>query len=141
MLLVFRELNTLEDMLLQYDLIKVMYPDYSKDDYHQMLLEMLPNNYFQLVASLHGEPQGLLGFWINTKLWSGKYIEIDHFIIAPQNRSSGIGKQMLDYMMLKAQKLDCKLVTLDCYTTNFEAQKFFFNNGFIPKGFHFIRKV
>jgi hypothetical protein len=33
----------------------------------------------------------------------------------------------------------CTMLALDSYTTNFKAHKFFYNAGFEPKGFHFIR--
>lgn len=141
MKITFKELNQIEDMLLQFDLIQLMYPHYTYQDYKTMLLEMIPNQYFQLVAYHNEQKLGLMGFWVNTKLWSGKYIEIDHFIIHPELRSNKIGNAMVDYILQKATKINCKMVTLDCYTDNFLAQKFFFNNGFVPKGFHFVKSI
>jgi ribosomal protein S18 acetylase RimI-like enzyme len=44
------------------------------------------------------------GFWTGTKLWSGKYIEIDNFIVHPEHRSKGLGKMMTDYIDVKAKR-------------------------------------
>ena len=32
----------------------------------------------------------------------------------------------------------CTMLALDSYTTNFKAHKFFYGQGFAPRGFHFI---
>jgi flagellar motor switch protein FliG len=39
----------------------------------------------------------------------------------------------------KAIDIGCKVVALDAYTNNFPAHKFYYNLGFVPKGFHFIK--
>lgn len=135
------EMNHLEQMLPNYLLVQMMYPEMTLEEYTQMLHEMLPNQYYQLVGQHEGENIALTGFWINTKLWSGKYIEIDHFIVHPNYRSSGVGAQMVKYLENKAKELNCKMLTLDAYTNNFKAHKFFYNQGFIPKGFHFLKEV
>ncbi len=34
-----------------------------------------------------------IAFWISTKIYSGKYVELDKALIAEKYRSQGIGKQ------------------------------------------------
>ena len=135
------EISLINEMKNNFDLIQVMYPDLSFETYERMLQEMLPNQYFQLIAIQNNQKIGLTGFWINTKLWSGKYLEIDHFVIAPDFRSSGVGSKMVAYLEEKAKREYCKMITLDAYTNNFKAHKFFYNQGFIPKGFHFLKEI
>ena len=135
------EISLIKEMKNNFDLIQVMYPDLSFETYERMLQEMLPNQYFQLIAIQNNQKIGLTGFWINTKLWSGKYLEIDHFVIAPDFRSSGVGSKMVAYLEEKAKREYCKMITLDAYTNNFKAHKFFYNQGFIPKGFHFLKEI
>ena len=141
MSLIFTTLHHFDEMVPQLELIRQLYPDYSEEIYQTMLKEMIPHNYHQLLVTKDQQKIGMLGYWLNTKLWSGRYLEIDHFIIKPNFRSNGIGNQMVNYIQKIAQDHQCKMITLDCYTTNFEAQKFFFNQGFIPKGFHFIKSL
>jgi hypothetical protein len=45
---------------------------------------------------------------------------------------------IFDYLAEKAKQEECSMVSLDSYTSNFKAHKFFYNEGFAPKGFHFI---
>jgi GNAT superfamily N-acetyltransferase len=52
---------------------------------------------------------GLSGLWFGIKLWCGKYLEIDNFIVHPEHRKKGIGK-MTDYVDIKAKELGCTMI-------------------------------
>ncbi|MEY4793015.1 MAG: hypothetical protein RIT34_1824, partial [Bacteroidota bacterium] len=39
----------------------------------------------------------------------------------------------------KAIDESCNMLALDSYTSNFKAHKFFYNQGYGPKGFHFVK--
>ena len=134
-----KELMTKEEMLEQLPLIQQLYPEFNEHIYANLLDEMLPNNYRQIVALENDAPIGLSGFWVGTKLWCGKYLELDNVIVHPNHRSKGVGKLLTTYLNQKAIELGCKLVALDAYTTNFSAHKFYYNHGFVPKGFHFVK--
>jgi GNAT superfamily N-acetyltransferase len=84
---------------------------------------------------------GISGFWSGVKLWSGKYVEIDNFIVHPEHRSKGIGKMMTDYINDKATKAGCTMIVLDAFTGNFTAHRFYYNQGYNPRGFHFIKML
>lgn len=136
-----KELTTKIEMLEQLPLIQQLYPEFSEQIYSNLLNEMLPNNYKQVVAFENGTPVGLSGFWVGTKLWCGKYLELDNVIVHPNHRSKGIGKVLTEYLNQKAIDLGCKVVALDAYTNNFPAHKFYYNLGFVPKGFHFVKFI
>lgn len=133
------ELTTIEEMMEQFSLIQQLYPDYSTEKYHDLLSAMLPNNYKQLIVVANGITIGLAGFWIGTKLWSGKYLELDNVVVHEDFRSEGIGSIMTDYLNQKAMDEQCNMIVLDAFSTNFGAHKFYMNHGFVPKGFHFIK--
>ena len=133
------ELTTIDEMMEQFPLIQQLYPDYSTEKYHDLLSAMLPNNYKQLIVVANGITIGLAGFWIGTKLWSGKYLELDNVVVHEDFRSKGIGSIMTNYLNQKAIDEDCKMIVLDAFSTNFGAHKFYMNHGFVPKGFHFIK--
>jgi GNAT superfamily N-acetyltransferase len=99
---------------------------------------MLPHNYGQVGVFEEDICLGLSGFWIGTKLWCGKYLELDNIVVSKTQRSQGIGKLIFDFLHKKALENDCTMLSLDSYTTNFNAHKFFYKEGFAPKGFHFI---
>lgn len=133
------ELTTIDEMMEQFSLIQQLYPDYSTEKYHDLLSAMLPNNYKQLIVVANGITIGLAGFWIGTKLWSGKYLELDNVVVHEDFRSKGIGSIMTDYLNQKAMDEQCNMIVLDAFSTNFGAHKFYMNHGFVPKGFHFIK--
>jgi ribosomal protein S18 acetylase RimI-like enzyme len=133
------ELTTIDEMMEHFSLIQQLYPDYSTEKYHDLLSAMLPNNYKQLIVVENGISIALAGFWISTKLWSGKYLELDNVVVHEDFRSNGIGSIMTNYLNQKAIDEDCKMIVLDAFSTNFGAHKFYMNHGFVPKGFHFIK--
>jgi ribosomal protein S18 acetylase RimI-like enzyme len=139
MALQIQELTTIEDMAAQINTIRFLYPNISLEKYRSFLSEMLPHNYIQ-IAVFEGETcLGLTGCWSATKLWTGKYLEIDNFVVNPGYRSKGIGKMLTDYIEKKAIELNCSSIVLDAFTGNFGAHRFYYNQGYAPKGFHFVK--
>lgn len=134
-----RELNGLDEMLEQHEVIRQLYPGLTLENYRAMLVRMLPKSYGQ-VAVFKGENCiGISGFWLGTKLWCGDYLELDNVVVHPDYRSLGAGKLMSDYLEEKARKLKYSILVLDAYTTNFQAHRFYYNQGYGPKGFHFVK--
>lgn len=133
-----RILSTKQEMLANYELLLEMYPKLKIEDYSSELDDMIPHNYGQVGIYVDNECVGLTGFWVGTKLWCGKYLELDNVVISTKQRSKGIGKVLFDYMEEKAKNEGCTMLALDSYTSNFKAHKFFYNQGFAPRGFHFI---
>lgn len=132
------ELTTLEDMLGTYEVLTELYPSLSLEQYREELRFMVQHNYSQIAVLEQQVFVGVSGLWLGNKLWCGKYLEIDNIVVSEKNRSKGVGKMMVDFIEKKARELGCNMVALDSYTTNFKAHKFFYNQGFTPKGFHFI---
>jgi len=134
-------LTTVQEMLSQIETIKFLYPNMTIERYEGFLSDMIPKNYKQ-VAVFDGETcVGLTGFWFGTKLWTGKYLEIDNFVVHPEYRKKGIGKLLTQFIDEKAKELECTCIVLDAFTGNFVAHKFYYNQGYVPRGFHFIKTI
>lgn len=136
--MIITELSSKEEMLPNLEVLQELYPSLTYEDYDSALDFMLEHNYGQIAVMENGNYLGVSGFWVGQKLWCGKYLEIDNIIVRQANRSSGVGELMVNYFKEKAKELDCAMIALDSYTSNFKAHKFFYNQGFSPKGFHFI---
>ncbi len=128
-------------MFEQIEIISYLYPNISEEKYKTYLEAMVLHNYTQVAVFDEEECVGLTGLWYGIKLWSGKYLEIDNFIVHPNHRSKGIGKLLTDYVNQKAIDLDCTMIVLDAYTQNFTAHRFYYNQGYNPRGFHFIKTL
>lgn len=134
-----RELTTIEEMLSQIDTMRFLYPNITLEKYQSFLSEMVPHNYTQIAVFENEVCLGITGCWSSTKLWTGKYLEIDNFVVHPEHRSKGIGKILTDYIEQKALDLGCSSIVLDAFTGNFGAHRFYYNQGYGPKGFHFVK--
>ena len=134
-----KELTTHGAMLAQIELMQFLYPKLTLEKYKSYLEEMLLHNYTQVAVFDGDECLGITGCWFGIKLWSGKYLEIDNFIVHPEHRSKGIGKLLTDFVNQKALDLGCTNIVLDAYTNNFTAHRFYYNQGYGPKGFHFVK--
>ncbi|WP_426062428.1 GNAT family N-acetyltransferase [Flavobacterium sp. DSP2-3-1] len=134
-----RELSTVEEMLENIEVMRFLYPTFTVEKYQSYLTEMIPHNYKQVAVFENEVCVAVSGFWSGTKLWSGKYIEIDNFIVHPDHRSKGLGKMMTDYVDVLAKETGCTMIVLDAFTGNFTAHRFYYNQGYVPKGFHFLK--
>ncbi|TGD58767.1 GNAT family N-acetyltransferase [Flavobacterium humi] len=126
-------------MLAQIQVMKHLYPKLTLAKYQLYLQDMVPHNYKQVAIFEKEVCVGISGYWTGTKLWCGKYIELDNFIVSPDHRSKGIGKIITDYINDKAEEIGCTNIVLDAFTTNFAAHRFYYNQGYGPKGFHFVK--
>ena len=136
-----RELTSLEEMLAQMETITFLYPNMTLEKYKTFLEEMIPKSYKQVAVFENDTCVGMTGFWFGTKLWTGKYIEIDNFIVHPDYRKKGIGKIISEFIDNKAKELNCTCIVLDAFTGNFPAHRFYYNLGYVPRGFHFIKTI
>ena len=134
-----RILTKKAEMLAHLDIVKQLYPDFTIEKYGTLLDEMLKANYQQVIVTKKNKTIALTGVWIGTKLWSGKYIEIDSFVVHEDFRGQKIGDILIKEVHKIAEKEGANQIVLDAFTTNFTAGKFYINHGFQPKGFHFVK--
>ena len=141
MKLQIKNLTTIEEMVEQIETMRFLYPNLSEEKYRNYLSEMVPHNYSQIGVFEDETCVGITGCWSATKLWTGKYLEIDNFVVNPNFRSKGIGKLLTDYIEQKAIDLECSSIVLDAFTGNFAAHRFYYNQGYGPKGFPFVKII
>ena len=82
-----KELHTINEMLQEIEVIKELYPSLTEEQYTEMLTSMLPHNYKQIAVYDENDCLGISGFWVGTKLWCGKYLELDNVIVSAKYRS------------------------------------------------------
>lgn len=84
---------------------------------------------------------GIASAWIATKVWCGKYLEIDNLVVASTHRASGIGSRLIESLEASARELDCNVLVLDSYTSNHPSHRLYHRLGFEIWGFHFIKPL
>lgn len=134
-----RELKTLEEMLSHLEVLQELYPELDGANYRNMLERMIPHNYAQIGVFIDDSCVAISGYWLGTKLWCGPYLELDNVIVRETARGTGAGKRIQQYLEEKAKELNCSIMVLDAYANNFKAHRFYYNQGYAPRGFHFIK--
>ncbi|MCR5458005.1 MAG: GNAT family N-acetyltransferase [Clostridiales bacterium] len=61
-----------------------------------------------------------------------KTMYLDDLCVDKEHRKQGIGKKLFEYVCLKAKELGCYHVTLNLWTLNEDAQKFYESCGMSP---------
>ncbi|MGE9269581.1 MAG: GNAT family N-acetyltransferase [Verrucomicrobiales bacterium] len=98
-------------------------------------------HYYPVGAYQDGTLVGFGAAWIATKIWCGRYLEVDNIVVHPDLRSSGIGGELMRYFEKLAKDNDCNLITLDSYTSNYDSHRFYHRHGYEIWGFHFVKTL
>ena len=98
-------------------------------------------HYLAFGAFLEGKLAGLASAWIATKVWCGRYLELDNIVVDPQLRSSGVGSVLIQHLEALARENDCNLAVLDSYTSNHASHRLYHRLGFEIWGFHFVKPL
>jgi GNAT superfamily N-acetyltransferase len=98
-------------------------------------------HYQLLGAFLDERLAGVCGAWIATKIWCGRYLEIDNLVIDPELRSFGIGSQLIGRLEELAREAGCQVMVLDSYTSNHPSHRLYHRLGFEIWGFHFVKPL
>lgn len=100
------------------------------------------HEHYQLIGAYSGDALvGVAGAWIATKIWCGRYLEIDNLVVADRCRSAGIGSQLISFLEAVGRERDCKILVLDSYTANKPSHRLYHRLGFEIWGFHFIKPL
>ncbi len=107
----------------------------------ERLLEMAQQNYECLGVYDADVLIGTCGLWFQTRHYAGRSLEIDHVIIDESYRGKGVGKKLMEFVYNYARSKSCNWVELNTYVHNFPSHKFYYNQGFVAKGYHFVKEL
>ncbi len=137
----FKVLVKKEEMLPFFPLFHQLNATVGEAEYAEMLDDMTAHGYRMLVV-LDGEKAvGLSGFWVITKFYSGKYLEMDNVVVDAESRSLGIGKLMCEFLEELGQAEGVRTMMLDAYLENHRAHAFYEREGFVKRGYHMIKNI
>jgi GNAT superfamily N-acetyltransferase len=109
------------------------------DVLEKRLLEMVQQNYKCLGIYDEEKLIGICGLWFMTRHYCGRSMEPDHVMIDPAYQGKGIGKQLFEWLFRYADQNGIEATELNTYVNNHGSHKFYFNLGYIIKGYHFVR--
>jgi len=137
----FKILRTVEEMMPYYGIVIQMPYKFDEATYRNYLEQMIPNGYEQMIALEADSCVALAGFWVGVKLYCGRYVELDNVVVAAGHQGRGIGKQLCLEIEAEARRRACTTALLDAYVENFAAHRFYFREGYIVHGYHFLKRL
>ncbi len=84
---------------------------------------------------------GVAGYWIQTRFYSGKFIEPDNVYILPEYRSQRIGEQLINELITIGKRKGCIVSELNCYLENKKGDLFWKRLGYTPLGYHYQKSL
>lgn len=137
-----REL-TAEDHPAALDLLVHLNPDVPREVLAERFAAILREHphYRIFGAFTAGRLSAIAGVWIATKIWCGRYLEIDNLVVDPACRSAGLGSALLGWLENLAHAEGCEIAVLDSYTSNHASHRLYHRLGFEIRGFHFIKPL
>lgn len=134
---------TVADLPAAAVLLHALNPDTLAPVVEQRLATILVEHpHYHLVGAFAGDRlAGVAGAWIATKIWCGRYLEIDNLVVDPEQRSSGVGSLLVHHLEEIGRARDCKLLVLDSYVSNHPSHRLYHRLGFEIWGFHFIKPI
>ena len=106
----------------------------------ERLLEMTTQHYECVGVFLNEELVGISGLWFLTRHYCGKTVEPDHVVIGKNNRNKGLGKKLFEWIYNYAQSIGYEASELNTYIENVKSHRFYENEGYEKKGFHYIKR-
>jgi GNAT superfamily N-acetyltransferase len=114
---------------------------YTDDVLLQRLKSMFAHDYDCVAILLENQLIGFCGLWYQTRHYSGKSCELDHFYIDEPFQGKGYGKQFLDWITSQLKTKCYEALELNAYKENKAGHRFYEREGFEHLGFHFVKRL
>ena len=113
-------------------------PDLSEADYIAMVDRMRVTDGFRVFAAMRdGAVVGVAGVRPMELLYCGRILQIDDLVVSDAERSTGVGKALVDHVKAVARAEGRSEVHLDSGLARTDAHRFYDREGFERLGYHF----
>lgn len=140
--IIIKKLNTKSEITLAFPILLQHHKHISKEDFLKYIDEILAEKNYQMIgAYLDEKLVGIAGYWILTRFYSGKYIQVGNMVVDENKRSQNIGKTILQFIENEGKKQNCQHFILDSRMDNTKSHKFYLREGFEVMGYHFMKDI
>ena len=139
---VFRYLQEETDLRGAFELMRELRPHLADHaTFLAQLTRQFEQHYRLLGAFRDAELIGLAGFRALENLLYGRFVYVDDLVVAQSQRQNGAGALLLDAVRREAMNNGCAHLVLDTGLHMPLAQRFYFREGLLAKGMHFVQPL
>lgn len=122
-----------------------------------VLLELRPHLTPETFAAIYGEGfgqglrytaayrgdrcVGVAGWRLVATTFTGRKLYVDDLVTSSDERSTGVGKALLDDLARRAREAGCSVIDLDSGVHRFDAHRFYHREGLTISAHHFTRRL
>lgn len=140
--MIIKHLDTKNEIESCFRLMKVLRPKMeSSSDFVDQIIRQQKESYRILAIEDEGKIIALAGYREVENTVHGKFIYIDDLVTDPDFRSRKLGRELLQHISNIAEEKFKDNVVLDTGIANVQAQKFYYREGFLGGGIHFIKAL
>lgn len=120
-----------------YAVMSELRPHLVEAEFVATVRRMEPQGFRLAYLTSEGDVQAVAGYRIIEMLRTGKMVEIDDLVTSSRARSSGFGKDLLQWIAADARIENCTVLELDSAVHRADAHRFYFRERMHVLGFHF----
>jgi len=138
----FRELQVEVDAKAGFGLMRQLRPHLEDEISFTQQIERQSRYGYRLLGLWQDEQlAGLIGFRESENLLYGRYIFVDDLVVDVSLQHSGLGADLLNKVRSEAKQLGCRHLVLDTGLHKPLAQRFYYREGLLAKGVHFVQQL
>ena len=136
----FRHLDGPDDWTRAFDVMKQLRPHLTDANAFCAQMRRQREESYRLLAACDDEGTilGLAGYRTQTNTLYGRFVYVDDLVVTSRLQRSGIGACLLDKVREIARHSRCAHFVLDTGLHMALAQRFYYRNGLLAKGMHFV---
>lgn len=137
-----RHIETDTDLQASFPVMKELRPHLQDAAaYVVQVMHQRTQGYRLLAAWQDGAIVGLAGYRQMDNLIYGRFVYVDDLVVAASLHRAGVGERLLQAARQQAVALQCSHFVLDTGLQNALAQRFYFRQGLLARGMHFVEAL
>ncbi|AET94453.1 GCN5-related N-acetyltransferase (plasmid) [Burkholderia sp. YI23] len=139
----YRHLDTPDDWTRAFDVMKELRPHLTDANAFCVQMRRQREESYRLLAACDedGAILGLAGYRTQTNTLYGRFVYVDDLVVTSRLQRGGVGAVLLDRVREIARHSRCAHFVLDTGLHMALAQRFYYRNGLLAKGMHFVEPL
>lgn len=137
-----RHIESDVDLAASFPVMQELRPHLSdRATYQALVAQQRAQGYRLLAAWRDGVIVGLAGYRLQDNLLYGRFVYVDDLVVSAALHRSGLGERLLQAVRQQALAMNCRHFVLDTGLHMALAQRFYFRQGLLARGMHFVEPL